>query len=100
MSILSQVPGVKTTRPDREKALDDLEYAVEQCAATGMHVRCVVVGYSQGTTEFHTLVKSQKDAPPDHVLLDCLRELLVDWSNINHRAKLHWTEGPFPDPAR
>lgn len=35
-----------------------------------------------------------------HVILDCLRELLVEWHNRTHRAKLVWEVLPAPQTAK
>ena len=90
-----------------QKAKDLLNQLREVVKAEGSNLICVLSDYSNAddadgrpSADFSTAISICEAADTgeaghpsfDHILLDSIREVSVEWSNISHKSQLKWNE--------
>jgi len=77
-----------------EKIKQIIEKFLVDIKENGLNATLVVADYRNGDADFISALALQGDevSGQDHVLLDCLRELTVEWSNLRHKGQLVWQD--------
>lgn len=79
-----------------EKLLEDFELAAQALREAGYNVVAVATKYLKDEAFFHTCMKTfpseEFGVDEDHVMLDAIREFIVEWSNARHNSRLDWRD--------
>jgi hypothetical protein len=78
-----------------DQLLHQFNTICDSLRSQGYNVVAAVSKYDEKSTKFHTLIRAQdadrlakRDMTLDHVVLDALRNISIEWSNNTHDDKI------------